>query len=372
MPDSAHGTASGSTPGSAREEAERLVAAVIAMATGATAAGDPSGVRDSVGAGLSGLAKTVTAAVDRLASVGQGDGPNASQGGAGQRSRGGHTGWATGSAECCVCPICQAIAAVRDPSPETAVRLAMGAGDIASGVASLMRGLSSVVGGGSKRPSEPAAPKPPPDPDQTWSAATRTGTPRTGTPRTGATRTGAADAANPTNPENPASGGSKASAADLAAAGLDPWAAASAASAASAEEEQAAAREARRKAAEEARAAAAEAAKRVAEAAALAKAAKAAADSRDTGSGGAETAAAGRDSAARERAGESGNTAAGGAGSGRTPRRFDVWAAATAEAGVGDVTRPTTVDHDDLGDDSPGAAAPAERGGDAAPGDDAV
>ena len=61
-------------------------------------------------------------------------------------------------------------------------------------------------------------------------------------------------------------------------------------------------------------------------------------------------------------AGEIGDTASGGGRSGRTPRRFDVWAAATAEAGVGDVARPTTVDHDVAGDEA----------GDAAPGDDAV
>jgi hypothetical protein len=41
-----------------------------------------------------------------------------------------------------------------------------------------------------------------------------------------------------------------------------------------------------------------------------------------------------------------------------------VWAAATAEAGVGVVERPPTVDHD-----GPGASSPEDRGG--APGDDA-
>ena len=38
-------------------------------------------------------------------------------------------------AECCVCPVCRVIAAMRDPSPELAERLATGAGDLATGVA---------------------------------------------------------------------------------------------------------------------------------------------------------------------------------------------------------------------------------------------
>ncbi|GAA2328187.1 hypothetical protein GCM10010170_004520 [Dactylosporangium salmoneum] len=48
-------------------------------------------------------------------------------------------GFATGSAECCVCPLCKAIAAARDPDPQVAERLATGAGDIAEGVASFLR-----------------------------------------------------------------------------------------------------------------------------------------------------------------------------------------------------------------------------------------
>jgi hypothetical protein len=55
----------------------------------------------------------------------------------------GATGFATGSAECCVCPVCKAIAAARDPDPEFAERLAAGAGDLASGVASVLRAFSS-------------------------------------------------------------------------------------------------------------------------------------------------------------------------------------------------------------------------------------
>jgi hypothetical protein len=48
-------------------------------------------------------------------------------------------GFATGSGECCVCPLCKAIAAARDPDPEFAERLATGAGDLAAGVASILR-----------------------------------------------------------------------------------------------------------------------------------------------------------------------------------------------------------------------------------------
>jgi hypothetical protein len=363
-------------PESAREEAERLVATLIAMAAGGAAASDSSGTRDALANGLSGLAKTVAGAVDRLASVGRDPGQPAggaqgAGGGGGVQgaAQGGHK-WATGSAECCVCPICRAIAAVRDPSPQTAVRLATGAGDVASGVASLMRGLSSIAGDGRKRPARPAQPAPP-SPDEAWSAATRVAQPsgpepadveRASEEPADVERASEEPADAERASQEPASAQPAKTAPmspdEAAAAGLDPWAAASAASAAEAEQERVAAREAARKAAEEkrvaaqealrkaaeeARAAAAEAAERVAESAAQAKAAKAT---------------------------EIRDTEAGGGGSGRTPRRFDVWAVATAEAGVGDVARPTTVDHD-----VPGAEAPAERGdeaGDAAPGDDAV
>lgn len=51
--------------------------------------------------------------------------------------------FATGSAECCVCPICRVIAAMRDPDPDLAGRLAAGAGDLAVGVAGLLRSLAT-------------------------------------------------------------------------------------------------------------------------------------------------------------------------------------------------------------------------------------
>lgn len=49
---------------------------------------------------------------------------------------------ATGSAACCVCPFCKIIDAVRDPDPEFVERLATGAGDLAVGIAGLMRNLA--------------------------------------------------------------------------------------------------------------------------------------------------------------------------------------------------------------------------------------
>jgi hypothetical protein len=52
-------------------------------------------------------------------------------------------GFATGSAECCVCPVCKAIAAARDPDPQFAERLATGVGDLASGVASVLRAFGT-------------------------------------------------------------------------------------------------------------------------------------------------------------------------------------------------------------------------------------
>ena len=49
---------------------------------------------------------------------------------------------ATGGAECCICPVCRVIAAMREPSPELAERLATGAGDLAAGVTSLLRAFA--------------------------------------------------------------------------------------------------------------------------------------------------------------------------------------------------------------------------------------
>ncbi|WP_258402482.1 hypothetical protein, partial [Micromonospora saelicesensis] len=119
----------GTDPGSAREEAERLVATLLAGARLASA-GSAGGAFGSLGGMLSGV-------------LGHSAGPDARPGTGGA--------FATGSAECCVCPVCRGIAALRDPSPEFAERLATGAGDLAAGVASLLRAFS---------PPEPSAPSP--------------------------------------------------------------------------------------------------------------------------------------------------------------------------------------------------------------------
>ncbi|MEV0271810.1 hypothetical protein AB0H43_23770 [Hamadaea sp. NPDC050747] len=62
---------------------------------------------------------------------------------------GNHPELATGSAACCVCPFCKLIEAVRDPDPQFVERLATGAGDLAVGLASLLRSLS-----GTREPGE--------------------------------------------------------------------------------------------------------------------------------------------------------------------------------------------------------------------------
>ncbi|WP_233413982.1 hypothetical protein [Nucisporomicrobium flavum] len=129
----------GST-GSARQEAEKLVASLLAMAQG----------RDS--AGLGDVLKLFS--------------------GTGSQQHRSSTGWATGTAECCVCPICRAIAAVRDPDPHTAERLAAGAGDLATGVASIMRAFSTIASVATPQPQPRPAARPQPTPDQAWSAAT--------------------------------------------------------------------------------------------------------------------------------------------------------------------------------------------------------
>ena len=43
----------------------------------------------------------------------------------------------------CVCPVCRTINALRDPSPDFAERLATGAGDLATGVAGVLRAFAT-------------------------------------------------------------------------------------------------------------------------------------------------------------------------------------------------------------------------------------
>jgi hypothetical protein len=66
-------------------------------------------------------------------------------------------GFATGSAECCVCPVCRAIAAVRDPDPALAERLAASAGDVAAGLAGVLRAFGTAASPPQPRREEPAA-----------------------------------------------------------------------------------------------------------------------------------------------------------------------------------------------------------------------
>ncbi|WP_216592983.1 hypothetical protein [Verrucosispora sioxanthis] len=109
-------------PGTARQEAERLVATLLA--TVRMAAANPAAVP------LGPLGGIVTGV------LGHNDVPGAASGGTGG-------GFATGAPECCVCPVCRGIAALRDPSPEFAERLATGAGDLAAGLASFLRAFGS-------------------------------------------------------------------------------------------------------------------------------------------------------------------------------------------------------------------------------------
>lgn len=141
-------------PTSARGEAERLVAAALAMAR---RAGDGPGLASGFGA-LGSLTDVLSSA------FGQDHHP----------SGGTHAGAkiATGGAECCVCPICRVIVALRDPSPEFAERLATGAGDFAAGVASLLRAVNSSTAARDPQPPPPPAPRF--SEDEIWRAATRT------------------------------------------------------------------------------------------------------------------------------------------------------------------------------------------------------
>ncbi|NUT34771.1 MAG: hypothetical protein HOV79_17075, partial [Hamadaea sp.] len=78
-----------------------------------------------------------------------------------------HPELATGSAACCVCPFCRIIEAVRDPDPQFVERLATGAGDLAVGVAGLLRNLAPPT-----RSAAWAAGFAPEDDEDPWRAAT--------------------------------------------------------------------------------------------------------------------------------------------------------------------------------------------------------
>ncbi|GAB3861746.1 hypothetical protein GCM10029963_66820 [Micromonospora andamanensis] len=149
-------------PGTAREEAERLVATLLA--TVRLAAANPAAVP------LGPLGGIVTGV---LGHNGAPAGTAAATGG----------GFATGAAECCVCPVCRGIAALRDPSPEFAERLATGAGDLAAGLASFLRAFTPTEPGPGPA-AEPATgyaadasgtASADPYGDHVWREATRTG-----------------------------------------------------------------------------------------------------------------------------------------------------------------------------------------------------
>ncbi|MEU5552358.1 hypothetical protein ABZ738_21530 [Micromonospora sp. NPDC047793] len=168
-------------PGTAREEAERLVATLLAGVR--LAAANP-------GAGPFGPLGGMVTSV-----LGHKDAP----GGRGGRTETAGAGFATGAAECCVCPVCRGISALRDPSPEFAERLATGAGDLAAGLASFLRAFTPAdphsdptappfapsrpdpdpAGSPSDPPAPTAGPSTTagrsPDSDHVWREATRTG-----------------------------------------------------------------------------------------------------------------------------------------------------------------------------------------------------
>jgi hypothetical protein len=180
--------------GSAREEAERLVAAGLgAVSTalqGMEARRQLRGLAEQLlgseqaqdlAAGLNGFVSGVTGGVapgprsapgaDRNGADGNGADGNgagaARNGGADGHGGGSHdhetdheteheTGspvahgprFSTGSADCCICPVCRVIAALRDPSPELAERLATAVGDLAVGLAGVLRAFSAPASGG--------------------------------------------------------------------------------------------------------------------------------------------------------------------------------------------------------------------------------
>jgi hypothetical protein len=134
----------------AREEAERLVAAALAAAqfasraarrnTGASASRRDSGARDTGNdllEDLTGLANMAS----RFLGTGGFGGASTAPPPAPEK----HHVIANGSEECCVCPVCRAIAAVRDPSPEFAERLATGASDLAAGATSILRAFGEAA-----------------------------------------------------------------------------------------------------------------------------------------------------------------------------------------------------------------------------------
>jgi hypothetical protein len=138
----ADGLGAGAGVGSAREEAERLVAAGLGAI--AAALQEIEARRQ-----LKLLAERMLSS-EQLADLAAGLGGCTAGGGSAAGGSAGF-GFATGSADCCICPVCRLIAVLRDPSPEFAERLASAAGDIAVGLAALLRAINAAL-------AKPAAP----------------------------------------------------------------------------------------------------------------------------------------------------------------------------------------------------------------------
>ncbi|HEV7899020.1 MAG TPA: hypothetical protein VGP31_14390 [Planosporangium sp.] len=172
--------------GSAREEAERLVAAGLGWASTALhgveanrqlrALAEQVFTSDRVHDLAAGLAGFVSGS-----GTGSGTGSAADFGSTADFGSS-TAGLSTGSADCCVCPVCRLIAALRDPTPEFAERLASTAGDLAVGISGLLRALSAAV----PRPGHRA--------DDPWHAATTTPPPA----RTAGSSPGPGDSASDT------------------------------------------------------------------------------------------------------------------------------------------------------------------------------
>jgi hypothetical protein len=153
--------------GSARDEAERLVATALAAASIASRSVRRSRDRTSDEPGLDDLARLAGTASRFVGGwVGAG-GRSSGRSGYGRSAdsvwtaareradraaarEAGASGrhLATGSDACCSCPVCRAIEFVREPSPDLVERLASGASDLASAATAMLRAFSDVTGVG--------------------------------------------------------------------------------------------------------------------------------------------------------------------------------------------------------------------------------
>lgn len=135
-PDSTGESGLAGSPDSVRQEAERLVATALGALRLAVAAVGPTAPEEA----SSGTGASVTDAAD-----------------------------------CAFCPLCRTIAALREPSPEFAERLATAAGDLAVGVTGLLRAFASATGTRAADGTTVAEPGVGRDTaDEVWREATRT------------------------------------------------------------------------------------------------------------------------------------------------------------------------------------------------------